>query len=425
MRLSLTVLLCVLLNGSYAAEPSSEEAVKKFEQLQETFQSRKEQYWKSREELGEDSDHLQELYEAKDPANTMAKDFLDLEQQNRGTQVGLSCLHHLVSQGGGIGTSEYPVSTAKQKALVLLREHYANDPDLDVILDWVNFGAFYGAETEKLLEQAAQSPHRHVRGTALFQLAKHMEMRWDVPQYRRSIMSLMTEADAEMWEYQAFKEMEPYFLGIDVEASRQRALELLDEVVANYPDVPKPPRTGYGPILLDIERDSTDAPVQTLGQLAAAMKFQLTHLAIGQIAPDIDQPDAFSKPLRLSDHRGKVTVLFFSYKGCGPCEERYPDNRKLIETMNGRPFAFLGVMGDQQIGTVTDAVENGTITWPVWWAGPDRKLSNQWNVRGWPTIYVMDHTGTIRYINLRGELLRRAVHKLVAEAESAEGNSSP
>ena len=37
------------------------------------------------------------------------------------------------------------------------------------------------------------------------------------------------------------------------------------------------------------------------------------------------------KTMRLSDLRGNVVVLMFSYTGCGPCERMYPDNRKLVE----------------------------------------------------------------------------------------------
>ena len=46
------------------------------------------------------------------------------------------------------------------------------------------------------------------------------------------------------------------------------------------------------------------------------------------------------------------------------------------------------------------------ITWRSFWNGPDGTggpISKAWNVRGWPTIYVIDHKGVIRAKNVRGE----------------------
>jgi hypothetical protein len=42
-------------------------------------------------------------------------------------------------------------------------------------------------------------------------------------------------------------------------------------------------------------------------------------------------------------------------------------------------------------------------------------FSRTWNVRLWPTGYVMDHNGIIRYKNLKGRELEEAVERLSAE----------
>ena len=41
--------------------------------------------------------------------------------------------------------------------------------------------------------------------------------------------------------------------------------------------------------------------------------------------------------------------------------------------------------------------------------------ASQWNVQGWPTIYVLDAQGVIRFRDLRGEELEDAIVKLLAE----------
>jgi hypothetical protein len=49
-------------------------------------------------------------------------------------------------------------------------------------------------------------------------------------------------------------------------------------------------------------------------------------------------------------------------------------------------------------------------------------LATKWNVRGWPTIYILDHKGVIRYMDLRGEELEKAVDELLKEVPAAPKN---
>ena len=74
-----------------------------------------------------------------------------------------------------------------------------------------------------------------------------------------------------------------------------------------------------------------------------------------------------------------------------------------------------------------------SITWPSWWCGPKGTkgpIPKAWCVRGWPTIYVLDHNGVIRFKNKRGHGLYNAVDTLLREMgvsvpESREAESKP
>ena len=59
------------------------------------------------------------------------------------------------------------------------------------------------------------------------------------------------------------------------------------------------------------------------------------------------------------------------------------------------------------------------MPWTHWWEGQrDKGILKDWNVRFFPTIYVIDAKGVIRYKEIRGKELDEAVEKLVKEAES-------
>ena len=45
-------------------------------------------------------------------------------------------------------------------------------------------------------------------------------------------------------------------------------------------------------------------------------------------------------------------------------------------------------------------------------------IATKWAVTGWPTIYVLDHKGVIRYKGVRGEAMDEAVDTLIAEMEA-------
>ena len=49
----------------------------------------------------------------------------------------------------------------------------------------------------------------------------------------------------------------------------------------------------------------------TVGEKAKAELFQIRHLAVGQVAPDIEGEDQDGQRFKLSDYRGKVVLLDF------------------------------------------------------------------------------------------------------------------
>ena len=90
-----------------------------------------------------------------------------------------------------------------------------------------------------------------------------------------------------------------------------------------------------------------------------------------------------------------------------------------MKRLANEPFALIGVNSDPK-EKVLAALKRENITWRSYWDGGNTSgpIASRWNVRGWPTIYVLDQKGVIRYKNVRGAAMDKAVDALLAEAQS-------
>jgi peroxiredoxin len=141
-------------------------------------------------------------------------------------------------------------------------------------------------------------------------------------------------------------------------------------------------------------------------------------LTIGKQAPDIVGTDLEGRELRLSDHLGSVVVLAFSGEWCGSCRLEYPYLQLLTEVHKGRPLAILSVNSDRDPAIAKKGKTARGLTFQSWWDGAGEKstegpIATAWGVMGWPTTYVLDESGVIRFVNLRKEDLLKAVRQLV------------
>ena len=101
----------------------------------------------------------------------------------------------------------------------------------------------------------------------------------------------------------------------------------------------------------------------------------------------------------------------------------YPHERSLVKRLADKPFALLGINSDDNREELKKAMEKEQITWRSFWNGPkgmEGPISKAWNVEGWPTVYVLDAKGVIRYKGPREKQLDAAVDTLLAEMEKEQ-----
>ena len=94
----------------------------------------------------------------------------------------------------------------------------------------------------------------------------------------------------------------------------------------------------------------------------------------------------------------------------------YPHERSLVKRLEGKPFALLGINSDPK-DRLRQVMKKENITWHSWWDGGDTggPIATAWNVKGWPTTYVLDTKGVIRYRDVREEQMDNAVDALLKE----------
>ncbi len=219
----------------------------------------------------------------------------------------------------------------------------------------------------------------------------------------------------------------------DPDALRAEGERLLEDVAANYGDVPalshrgrlmqellaRPdPKWNGKPMdaeTIDNIRKKYEHP-KSLAELASARLDELHNLAIGSPAPEIVGVDFDGNPLKLSDHRGKVVLLVFWGTWCGPCMQEVPHEREQAERLKDQPFIILGVDCDEDPETARKVMKSEGITWPNWHDGApgDGPIQTLYHVDSYPTTLLIDAQGLIRHKGLRSPHLGEAVDALLA-----------
>ena len=98
----------------------------------------------------------------------------------------------------------------------------------------------------------------------------------------------------------------------------------------------------------------------------------------------------------------------------------YPYARSLVKSLKDKPFALIGVNSDPK-DRVQAAIKRENITWRSFWDGgrTGGPIATRYQVRGWPTIYMIDHEGIIRYKKPRGPAIDQAIGVLLAKVDGS------
>ncbi len=98
-----------------------------------------------------------------------------------------------------------------------------------------------------------------------------------------------------------------------------------------------------------------------------------------------------------------------------------PHEKEMVARLKDKPFALIGINSDGDRSVLNKILKEQGITWRQAVDGSTSgPIATKWGVRGWPTIYVLDGKGVIRYQDLRDQELEDAVNKLLQEMKSGD-----
>ena len=193
--------------------------------------------------------------------------------------------------------------------------------------------------------------------------------------------------------------------------SEHSKADALYEKLANHPKYRSGRYAGTAQQLL--EQDKT----QRTGEISGSSGVSPTpsrNPFVNRPAPDFRVMDTRGEELTLEQYRGQVVLLDFWATWCGPCIAEMPNVKLAYAKHKDRKFQIIGISLDSSIAPLEAYIQRERIEWRQY-LDSTGQISGLYNVRAIPSTFLIDGTGIVRRVNLRGLALESAVAELVRE----------
>lgn len=149
----------------------------------------------------------------------------------------------------------------------------------------------------------------------------------------------------------------------------------------------------------------------------------LKPIAKSAITPKFALKDLFGADRNLEQYRGKVVLVNFWASWCPPCVKEMPSMQRLYKKLKGRPFEILAIDVGEKAPEVTQFVKTMNIGFPIL-LDPTGEVYHAWKVYVYPTNFLIDAGGRIRYgsygaINWDEARPRTIIESLLDEAQTS------
>lgn len=147
------------------------------------------------------------------------------------------------------------------------------------------------------------------------------------------------------------------------------------------------------------------------------LKDASSSLDIGKIAPDFSAPSPEGKLVKLSDIKGKVTLIDFWASWCKPCRMENPNVVKVYEKYHDKGLEIISVSLDKpgKKEAWLKAIKDDNLQWHhvsnlKYWSDP---VAGLYKVRSIPATFLIDADGKIIGKKLRGAALENKIAEVL------------
>lgn len=125
----------------------------------------------------------------------------------------------------------------------------------------------------------------------------------------------------------------------------------------------------------------------------------LTAVASPLAAPPLSLTDLDGHPFKLEDHAGRIVLVNFWASWCRPCVTEIPSLHRLDATLADDDFRIVTVNVGEDRERVAEFLQQVPVELPVL-MDYDASTSKDWMIYVYPSSYLVDHQGRIRYAYL-------------------------
>jgi len=142
---------------------------------------------------------------------------------------------------------------------------------------------------------------------------------------------------------------------------------------------------------------------------------ELSKLAVGSPAPEINLNNPQDAPIPLSSLKGKVVLIDFWASWCRPCRAENPNVVRIYDKYNTKGFEVYSVSLDKSKEAWVEAISKDGLKWKShvsdlgYWSS---SVVKQYNISGIPMTYLIDKDGKIIGKGLRGDDLEKKLDEI-------------
>ncbi|MCI9843967.1 TlpA family protein disulfide reductase [Flavobacterium pectinovorum] len=146
-------------------------------------------------------------------------------------------------------------------------------------------------------------------------------------------------------------------------------------------------------------------------------KSLLVSNQVEMVAPNIKGLNILNDSnISLKSTKGKYVFIDFWSTSCGPCIAEFPNIKEAYEKYDRSQLEIIGIVDDRTGGKIKEFIQSKNLIWPNINMNIKSTVIQGYDIKSYPTTYLIDPNGIIIATNLRGsELLNKLLSLKVKE----------